>query len=240
MPVVSRMFALLSAVTVAVSLAAPARAADPAPPDSEVKTMPVDLSLLVYCDPGDPAPGVDWTDAARRAIDIWNEAVPTIRLTELPPTPSTVSPTGECVRDAPDDSIILRLRHYTTTHGVSSHMYSEGFGRGWVFLENSDFTTYDPVRVVAHEIGHILSLQDVDENDCSQLMTGGHAVPDCHNQRPDAAETAAVAAFAATHPVGACLDWFAGDPCISDSDQSVRTDHPGITDRAADRQASAY
>ena len=142
MPVVSRMFAILSAVAVAVSLSTPVRAAGPTPSSAEVKTMPVDLSLLVYCDPGDPSPGVDWTDAARRAIDIWNEAVPTIRLAELPPTPSDVSPAGECSRDAPDDSLILRLRHYTTTHGVSSHMYSEGFGRGWVFLENSDFTTY--------------------------------------------------------------------------------------------------
>lgn len=126
-----------------------------------------------------------YTDAVRDAMDIWNDTVPGIRFVE---------------QDIP---AALRVKEYTTATGTGSHVYVNGLGRGWVYLETGDATVYRPSRVAVHELGHILSLPDLGPGSpCSKVMSGAWAGPECTNDQPDAEETAAVAAFFAAYDVG--------------------------------------
>ncbi|QIQ07263.1 snapalysin family zinc-dependent metalloprotease [Streptomyces liangshanensis] len=126
-----------------------------------------------------------YTAATRDAIKIWNQAVPQIKFVEQS-TPAA-----------------LRVQAYTSTIGTSSHSALRGLGRGSVFLETGDAKIYRPTRVVVHELGHILSLADLGPGSlCSKIMSGAWAGSECLNDHPDSEETAAVAAFFATHNVG--------------------------------------
>ncbi len=51
---------------------------------------------------------------------------------------------------------------------------------------------HDPVRIAAHELGHILGLPDRRTGLCSDLMAGGTAGPDCHNAYPSRLEARTV------------------------------------------------
>ncbi|MFF0504632.1 snapalysin family zinc-dependent metalloprotease [Streptomyces fimicarius] len=128
-----------------------------------------------------------YADAAREAIGIWNRAVPSIKFVEQE-TPAT-----------------LRVKGYTTQNGTQSHAFVSGLGTGWVYLETGDAETYKPSRIAVHELGHLLSLPDLEadaEKPCSKVMSGAHAGPECTNDQPDAEEIAAVAAFFAEHDLG--------------------------------------
>jgi snapalysin len=168
---------LASATVVGVSGPASAAPASPLVSAGAAPTViPIDLLLAG-----------SYTDAARQAIVIWNQTVPSIRFVEQP-TAAT-----------------LRIKEYKTEHGVDSHAVPQGLGRGWVFAEVGDAQIYNPVRVVVHELGHVLSLPDIGQGDpilCSKVMSGGHAGPECRNAQPDAAEAEAVAGFFATHELG--------------------------------------
>ncbi|AGL16804.1 snapalysin family zinc-dependent metalloprotease [Actinoplanes sp. N902-109] len=136
----------------------------------------------------------DWTTAAREAMRIWNDAVPAIKFVEQ-------------ATEAP-----LRVKAYTTATGTSSHVYISGAGQGWVYLENGDAQRYQPTRIVAHELGHMLSLNDIGSTDqsCAKLMSGATAGPDCRDDHPDAAEIAEVTAFFEQNDVGDPVPWFHG------------------------------
>jgi snapalysin len=142
--------------------------------EPEPETIPVDLLLAgSYAEP------------VREAMNIWNTAVPGIRFVEQS-TPAS-----------------LRVKEYTTATGTGSHVYVNGLGRGWVYLETGDAQVYRPTRVAVHELGHILSLPDLGPGSpCSKVMSGGWAGPECVNTRPDAEEIAEVADFFAAHDVG--------------------------------------
>ncbi|GAA3212151.1 snapalysin family zinc-dependent metalloprotease [Nonomuraea helvata] len=51
---------------------------------------------------------------------------------------------------------------------------------------------YNPLRIAAHEIGHILGLPDRRTGLCSDLMSGSSAPVSCTNPNPSAAERAEV------------------------------------------------
>ena len=51
---------------------------------------------------------------------------------------------------------------------------------------------YDTTRIAAHELGHILGLDDNYNGDCNALMSGHSAGTSCTNAFPDAAEIAQV------------------------------------------------
>ncbi|MCX4909985.1 snapalysin family zinc-dependent metalloprotease [Streptomyces sp. NBC_00878] len=131
-----------------------------------------------------------YTDAAREAIEIWNKAVPTIKFVEQ------------------DTPAALRVMEYKTAQGVQSHVYIEGAGQGWVYLEVGDAQLYKPSRIVVHELGHMLSLNDSGPGPCSKVMTGASAGADCPNDQPDTAEVAAVADFFAKNDVGDRIPWW--------------------------------
>jgi snapalysin len=140
----------------------------------EPETVPIDLLLAgSYAEP------------VREAMRIWNTSVPGIRFVEQS-TPAS-----------------LRVKEYTTATGTGSHVYVNGLGRGWVYLETGDAQVYRPTRVAVHELGHILSLPDLGPGSpCSKVMSGGWAGPECVNTQPDAEEISEVAAFFAAHDVG--------------------------------------
>lgn len=60
---------------------------------------------------------------------------------------------------------------------------------------------YDVTRIAAHELGHILGLDDNYNGDCNALMSGHSAGTSCTNAFPDADEIAQVdQIFASGHP----------------------------------------
>lgn len=134
-----------------------------------------------------------YTDAVRDAMAIWNTTVPTIRFVEQ------------------DTPAALRVKEYTTASGTSSHVYINGLGRGWVYLEVGDAQIYKPSRIAVHELGHILSLPDLGPGSpCSKVMSGAWAGSECVNDQPDAEEIAAVTDFFAAHDVGDPIPWWGG------------------------------
>ncbi|MDQ0811149.1 snapalysin [Streptomyces sp. B3I7] len=167
--------------------------------EPDPETIPIDLILAgSYADP------------VRDAMRIWNTAVPGIKFVEQS-TPAS-----------------LRVKEYTTATGTGSHVFLDGAGRGWVYLETGDAKVYRPTRVAVHELGHTLSLADLGPGSpCSKVMSGGWAGPECVNTQPDAEEVAEVAAYFAGHDVG---DQVPGWPPPSD-EQGLSGDSRRPSDR---------
>lgn len=85
------------------------------------------------------------------------------------------------------------------TSGAGDFSYDEGYGSGsyesggyYIFLDLGQAQKFAPTRIVAHETGHILGLDDDYDGPCSELMSGGGAGTDCTNPYPDAWESARV------------------------------------------------
>lgn len=66
-----------------------------------------------------------------------------------------------------------------------------GNGKIWIGKEAVD-QGYSKVRIIAHEMGHILGLPDIKPGPCSSLMSGSTGGVDCPNVHPNAAEKARV------------------------------------------------
>lgn len=73
-----------------------------------------------------------------------------------------------------------------------SYASTNGHGSGYIFIDYSQARQYDSVRVVAHETGHVLGLQDDYSGPCSELMSGGGPGPSCTNRYPNATERSRV------------------------------------------------
>lgn len=146
----------------------------------EPEVIPIDLLLAG-----------SYTDSAREAIKIWNTSVPTIRFVEQ------------------DTPAALRVMEYKTAKNIQSHVNIKGAGRGWVYLEVGDAQLYKPSRIVVHELGHILSLNDLGPGSpCSKVMSGAWGGSACTNDTPDAKERAEVRDFFAANNVGDKVPWW--------------------------------
>ncbi|MGC4940073.1 snapalysin [Kribbella sp. DT2] len=73
-----------------------------------------------------------------------------------------------------------------------SYASTDGHGSGYIFLDYAQAQQYDPLRITAHETGHVLGLPDHYSGPCSELMSGGGPGPSCTNPNPDATERASV------------------------------------------------
>jgi snapalysin len=72
-------------------------------------------------------------------------------------------------------------------------------GRGTVDIGQEAINEgYDTTRIAAHELGHILGLDDNYNGDCNALMSGHSAGTSCTNAFPDAAEIAQVTSIFAS------------------------------------------
>ncbi|MGC4806780.1 snapalysin family zinc-dependent metalloprotease [Micromonospora sp. DT233] len=79
---------------------------------------------------------------------------------------------------------------YTT--GGGSYAQRTSLGNGRVVIDTQQAQQYSPLRIMTHEIGHILGLPDNYNGNCAILMSGGSAGTSCTNSNPSSAEAARV------------------------------------------------
>ncbi|WP_433116624.1 snapalysin family zinc-dependent metalloprotease [Micromonospora sp. CA-246542] len=79
------------------------------------------------------------------------------------------------------------LRIYQITGG-GSYAVRTSLGNGRVYIDTQQAAQYSPLRIMTHEIGHILGLPDNYNGNCSILMSGGSAGTSCTNPYPSSAE----------------------------------------------------
>ncbi|MFG2847504.1 snapalysin [Kitasatospora sp. NPDC048296] len=84
------------------------------------------------------------------------------------------------------------FRYYEGNDSRGSYASTDGHGRGYIFLDYQQSRQYNPVRVTAHETGHVLGLPDHYSGPCSELMSGGGPGPSCTNPYPNGTERSRV------------------------------------------------
>ncbi|WP_229401824.1 snapalysin family zinc-dependent metalloprotease [Micromonospora okii] len=92
------------------------------------------------------------------------------------------------------------------TYGGGSYAQRTSLGNGRVVIDYYQAQQYSPLRIMTHELGHILGLPDNYNGNCGILMSGGSAGTSCTNPYPTAAEAARVDSlfgFAARGTTGA-------------------------------------
>lgn len=107
---------------------------------------------------------------ANQAASIWNNAT------------SNLTMTANCG---------THLRIYQITGG-GSYAVRTSLGRGRVYIDTRQAQQYSPLRIMSHEIGHILGLPDNYNGNCALLMSGGSAGTSCTNPYPSSAEASRV------------------------------------------------
>ncbi|WP_422753972.1 snapalysin family zinc-dependent metalloprotease [Micromonospora sp. WMMD708] len=103
---------------------------------------------------------------ANQAASIWNNATTNLTLT------------ANCGTN---------LRIYQITGG-GSYAQRTSLGNGRVYIDTQQAAQYSPLRIMTHEIGHILGLPDNYNGNCAILMSGGSAGTSCTNPYPSTAE----------------------------------------------------
>ncbi|MEV4756374.1 snapalysin family zinc-dependent metalloprotease [Micromonospora sp. NPDC049559] len=110
-----------------------------------------------------------FTGVASQAASIWNNATSNVNL-------------SACGNN---------LRIYQITGG-GSYAVRTSLGNGRVYIDTQQAQQYSPLRIMAHEIGHILGLPDNYNGNCAILMSGGSAGTSCTNPYPSSTEAARV------------------------------------------------
>jgi snapalysin len=78
------------------------------------------------------------------------------------------------------------------TYGGGSYAVRYSLGRGYVVIDYYQAQQYSPLRIMSHEMGHILGLPDNYNGNCAILMSGGSAGTSCTNPYPSSGEAAQV------------------------------------------------
>jgi snapalysin len=133
-------------------------------------TSPAQAAPLVRALRYDASRAAEFRGAVDQAAQIWNSSVTNVRL----------------VAGTPADFVVVADNGWPRTLPTS-------LGRGTVWMgRQATSQGYNPVRIAAHEIGHILGLPDRRTGLCSDLMSGSSAPVSCANANPSAAERAEV------------------------------------------------
>ncbi|KOX14774.1 snapalysin family zinc-dependent metalloprotease [Micromonospora profundi] len=107
-----------------------------------------------------------YASVANQAASIWNNATVNLTLS------------ANCGSN---------LRIYRITGG-GSYAVRTSLGNGRVYIDTQQAAQYSVLRIMTHEIGHILGLPDNYNGNCSLLMSGGSAGTSCTNAYPSSAE----------------------------------------------------
>ncbi|MEV4761427.1 snapalysin family zinc-dependent metalloprotease [Micromonospora chokoriensis] len=107
-----------------------------------------------------------YASVANQAASIWNNATVNLTLS------------ANCGSN---------LRIYRITGG-GSYAVRTSLGNGRVYIDTQQAAQYSVLRIMTHEIGHILGLPDNYNGNCSLLMSGGSAGTSCTNPYPSSAE----------------------------------------------------
>lgn len=112
-----------------------------------------------------------YAGAVHAAAEAWNEKVPEIELRRAP------------AGSTPD------IRIVTSDGWPGAGPAGPAPGKGTVIVGRRALAAgYDGIRIVAHELGHLLGLQDAQPGPCTSLMSGKSAGAPCTNASPDPAE----------------------------------------------------
>ncbi|MEV7011418.1 snapalysin family zinc-dependent metalloprotease [Streptosporangium sp. NPDC051022] len=118
----------------------------------------------------DASRAAEFRSAIDQAAQIWNSSVSNVRL----------------VAGTPADFVVYVDNGWPRTQPTS-------LGRGTVWMgRQATSEGHNPLRIAAHEIGHVLGLPDRRTGLCSDLMSGASAGTGCTNPNPNAAEKAQV------------------------------------------------
>ncbi|GAA2273635.1 snapalysin family zinc-dependent metalloprotease [Nonomuraea roseoviolacea subsp. roseoviolacea] len=133
-------------------------------------TSPAQAAALVTVLRYDAGRAAEFRGAVDQAAQIWNSSVGNVRLVAGTPAHFVVTADNGWPRTLPTS-----------------------LGRGTIWMgRQATSQGYNPVRIAAHEIGHILGLPDRRTGLCSDLMSGSSAPVSCTNANPSAAERAEV------------------------------------------------
>ncbi|MEV8635135.1 snapalysin family zinc-dependent metalloprotease [Streptosporangium sp. NPDC051023] len=118
----------------------------------------------------DASRAAEFRSAIDQAAQIWNSSVTNVRL----------------VAGSPADFVVYADGGWPRTQPTS-------LGRGTIWMgRQATAEGHNPLRIAAHEIGHVLGLPDRRTGLCTDLMSGASAGTSCTNPNPNAAEKAEV------------------------------------------------
>ncbi|MEV0389175.1 snapalysin family zinc-dependent metalloprotease [Nonomuraea sp. NPDC050643] len=133
-------------------------------------TSPAQAAALVRVLRYDVSRAAEFVNVVNQGAQVWNSSVVNVRLMQGSPASFVVIADNGWPRALPT---------------------SLGRGTIWMGRQAVD-QGYSPVRIAAHEIGHILGLPDRRTGRCTDLMSGSSAPVSCTNANPSAAERAEV------------------------------------------------